>query len=151
MKDIQMLFHQKHGFSKGDTRDEFLKKTRVFNWHHTLFRRSILLGQPANDMHGCYHDRIACLLRRRSEGTRMTQEQMEERLKSAYTYENRAGHEKEHLEIEFVGRITRPHGRIVDLYVDSEHNYWFKEFRQAPDGRIITLEEAIFGRKIGKE
>ena len=81
----------------------------------------------------------------------MTQEQMEERLKSAYTYENRAGHEKEHLEIEFVGRITRPHGRIVDLYVDSENGYWFKEFRQAPDGRIITLEEAIFGRKIGKE
>lgn len=79
-----------------------------------------------------------------------TQEQLEECLKDAYTYENRAGHEKEHLETEFIARMKRPYGRIVDLYKDTEGNFWFKEYRETEHG-IVTLEEAIFGRKIGKE
>lgn len=81
---------------------------------------------------------------------KLTAVQMEECLKQAYTYENRAGHDKEHLQTSFIGRLVRPGGRIVDLYQDTSGSYWFKELRDTPDG-IVTLEEAIFGRKAGRK
>lgn len=78
-----------------------------------------------------------------------TTEQLEECLKEAYTYENRAGHDKEHLKTSFIGRLAQPGGRILDLYEDTSGSYWFKELRDTPEG-IVTLEEFIFGRKVGR-
>lgn len=78
-----------------------------------------------------------------------TTEQLEGFLKEAYTYENRAGHDKAHLQTWFIGRLVRPGGRIVDLYQDTSGSFWFKELRDTPAG-IVTLEEYIFGRKVGR-
>lgn len=39
---------------------------------------------------------------------------------------------------------------IYDYYQDDEGDYWFKNRALLPDGRIVSMEYYIFGRKLKK-
>ncbi len=72
-----------------------------------------------------------------------TQRQIENCLKSAYSFENRQGWEKEDLSVEQIGMVQRGE-RVYSLYEDSEGNYWYKLFFMTDQG-MITEEEKVFG------
>ncbi len=72
-----------------------------------------------------------------------TQKQIESCLKEAYSFENRAGWEKEDLPVEEIGSVM-DNGQVRVLYVDSEGNYWYKTFFMTDHG-LITEYEKIFG------
>mgnify|MGYP007121850272 CR=1 FL=1 len=78
-----------------------------------------------------------------------TQRQLEICMKSAYSYENRAGWEKEYLSVEQIGMVQRGE-RVYSLYEDSEGNYWYKLFFMTDHG-LITEYEKIFGHPEKKE
>ena len=71
-----------------------------------------------------------------------TQKQLEKCLNDAFSYENREGWGKEHLDVEHIGTVQRG-SRIYSLYVDSENNYWYKLFFMTEAG-IITEYEKVF-------
>jgi len=72
-----------------------------------------------------------------------TQRQLEECLKYAYSYENRAGWDAKELSTTCIGTVQRGN-RIYDVYVDTNHSYWFKN-KIIRDGKIMSEYEAIFG------
>lgn len=47
-----------------------------------------------------------------------TQEELKEKLKTAYNVEARAGHKKDHLSIKLIGTVKRG-SRLYDLYEDT--------------------------------
>ena len=72
-----------------------------------------------------------------------TQKQLEICMRSAYSYENRAGWEKDNLSVEQIGMGQRGE-RVYSLYEDSEGNYWYKLFFMTDQG-MITEKEKVFG------
>lgn len=70
---------------------------------------------------------------------------LEEARRQAYNYESRRGWGVENLPTRFVGTMDR--GReILDFYVDSRGNYWYKTRIRTERG-IVSEYEAIFGKK----
>lgn len=53
-----------------------------------------------------------------------TQEELKEKLKTAYNVEARAGHKKDHLSINLIGTVKRG-SRLYDLYEDTGNSYWY--------------------------
>lgn len=72
-----------------------------------------------------------------------TQEELEEKLKTAYNIEARAGHKKEHLSINQIGTVKRGN-RLYDLYEDTGKSYWYS-MRFITDHGIVSEFEYIFG------
>lgn len=72
-----------------------------------------------------------------------TQEELEEKLKTAYNIESRAGHKKDHLSITMVGTVKREN-RLYDLYQDSGNSFWYS-LRFITDHGIVSEFEYIFG------
>lgn len=72
-----------------------------------------------------------------------TQEELEDFLKEAWSYESREGWNTEELETEFIGTLQK--GNIFyDLYVDTEENFWYT-VRVLTERGIVSEYEAIFG------
>lgn len=72
-----------------------------------------------------------------------TQEELEEKLKTVYNIEARAGHKKDHLPINMIGTVKREN-RLYDVYQDSGNNYWYSQ-RFITDRGIVSEFEFIFG------
>lgn len=71
---------------------------------------------------------------------------LKEYLKSAYSYESRAGHGKEELNTELLGSVQVSENKAYEVYKDTEGNYWYKT-KFIKDGEIISDEEYIFGKR----
>lgn len=72
-----------------------------------------------------------------------TQEELKEKLKTAYNVEARAGHKKDHLSINLIGTVKRG-SRLYDLYEDTGNSYWYS-LRFITDHGIVSEYEYIFG------
>ena len=72
-----------------------------------------------------------------------TQEELKEKLKTAYNVEARAGHKKDHLSINLIGTVKRG-SRLYDLYEDTGNSCWYS-LRFITDHGIVSEYEYIFG------
>lgn len=78
-----------------------------------------------------------------------TQEELKEKLKTAYNVEARAGHKKDHLSINLIGTVKRDN-RLYDLYEDTGNSYWYS-LRFITDHGIVSEYEYIFGHPERKQ
>ncbi len=72
-----------------------------------------------------------------------TPEELQEKLKQAYSYESRASHGKAHLKAEQIGTIKLGN-RLYDLHEDTDKNIWYT-VRVITKRGIVSEFEAIFG------
>lgn len=68
---------------------------------------------------------------------------------NAWSIENMAGHDAEGRSVSYIGNTCRG-DHVTDYYIDSAGHYWFGN-RVRVDGRLISMEEYIFGRKIKRK
>lgn len=78
-----------------------------------------------------------------------TKEDLEEKLKTAYNIEARAGHKKEHPSTTMIGTVRRKN-KLYDVYQDSDGNYWYA-VRFATDRGAVSEFEYIFGHPERKQ
>lgn len=71
------------------------------------------------------------------------QEQLEEMLKAAWSYENRSGWGAEELITEFIGTVQKK-DHLYDIHMDTSGNYWYTVRIRKKNG-VVSEYEAIFG------
>ena len=73
-----------------------------------------------------------------------TQDELEEILSRAFSYESREGHGYDHLETEYIGTVQR--GKyFYDVYLDTGGHSWYLVRIQTEYG-VVSEYEAVFGR-----
>ncbi len=80
-------------------------------------------------------------------GQGYSEQELRELLKEAYSIESRAGHGKELLELplERLGLLSTAYpDRFIELWKDSEENYWYQT-KFLVDNELISDTEYIFG------
>lgn len=78
-----------------------------------------------------------------------TQEQLEEFMKHAYSYESREKHEAAGFATSFIGTVQLGN-RLYDLFADTGGNFWYIN-RIITNKGIVSEYEAIFGHSEGKK
>lgn len=78
-----------------------------------------------------------------------TENALEQCLKSVFSYENREKHGKAGLNIWEIGTVRRGN-KLIDVYEDIEHNYWYLN-RFVTDHGIVSEYEYVFGHPERKQ
>ena len=80
---------------------------------------------------------------------KISQEQLTLVRGSAWSIENMDAHGAAGRSTTYIGSEVVEH-MIYDYYQDSAGAYWYKSRALLPSGEIVSMEQYIFGREIGK-